>query len=45
MTVVTPARDDAAKYARLGKRVRFTGMNAETSDFHGRLSGGLGSGA
>ncbi|MCK6080359.1 SulP family inorganic anion transporter [Microbacterium sp. EYE_5] len=34
-----------AKYARLGKRVRFTGMNAETSDFHGRLSGGLGSGA
>ncbi len=31
-----------AKYAQLGRRVTFTGMNDATTGFHGRLSGGLG---
>lgn len=32
------------KYARLGKTVRFEGMNEATTRFHGRLSGELGGG-
>ncbi|TQK18350.1 SulP family sulfate permease [Microbacterium sp. SLBN-154] len=32
------------KYTRLGKAVMFEGMNAATTQFHDRLSGGLGSG-
>jgi SulP family sulfate permease len=32
------------KYARLGKTVAFEGMNDATTQFHGRLTGGLGAG-
>lgn len=32
------------RYARLGKSVIFEGMNDATTQFHGRLSGGLGAG-
>ncbi|WP_405372421.1 MULTISPECIES: SulP family inorganic anion transporter [unclassified Microbacterium] len=31
-----------AKYAQRGTQVEFRGMNSATTDFHGRLSGGLG---
>lgn len=32
------------KYAQLGKAVTFEGMNDATTQFHGRLSGGMGAG-